>query len=185
MTRSATGVAAWATGICATLLAMSCEVDLSLGGPVDTDDGATASGGATASTTEQPVPCDLGAPCGSPCDPGPGPPPGNETAPTFCDSTGHCVEGPVDCFHECDEQPCGAPCSLCNPQDPGCLPSEVPRSCDEQRRCSDEAPNCSPNPQCGHRTCQPGEYCCNPSCGTCAPIGQGCSETPCGPPAPN
>jgi hypothetical protein len=32
---------------------------------------------------------------------------------------------------------------------------------------------------CGSRTCVTGEYCCNPSCSICTPLGSGCSATPC------
>jgi hypothetical protein len=34
-------------------------------------------------------------------------------------------------------------------------------------------------PVCGGKYCGADEYCCNPSCGTCAPRGQGCLADPC------
>jgi len=32
---------------------------------------------------------------------------------------------------------------------------------------------------CGANTCNAGNYCCNASCGVCAPLGTGCDATPC------
>ncbi|MFO0551873.1 MAG: hypothetical protein U0271_26030 [Polyangiaceae bacterium] len=47
-----------------------------------------------------------------------------------------------------------------------------------------------PGPSCGGKTCGANEYCCNDSCGICAPMGalciqqvcgQACTESDCGP----
>lgn len=35
---------------------------------------------------------------------------------------------------------------------------------------------------CGDRRCGTGEYCCNPSCGICAPMGAMCIQLACAPP---
>merc|ERR1712019_74861 len=35
--------------------------------------------------------------------------------------------------------------------------------------------------ECGSNTCDPGEYCCNESCGTCAPLGGFCTQEYCCP----
>lgn len=34
---------------------------------------------------------------------------------------------------------------------------------------------------CGPNVCESGEYCCNESCGICAPIGGACTQEFCGP----
>ena len=38
-----------------------------------------------------------------------------------------------------------------------------------------------PRPTCGGNVCNFGEYCCNPSCGTCTPIGAYCTQQVCAP----
>jgi hypothetical protein len=35
-------------------------------------------------------------------------------------------------------------------------------------------------PTCGKNICAKGQYCCNPSCGTCAPFGAMCTMQFCG-----
>merc|ERR1719361_811295 len=38
-----------------------------------------------------------------------------------------------------------------------------------------------PGDRCGDNVCDEGEYCCNESCGICAPEGGGCTKQFCGP----
>ena len=38
-----------------------------------------------------------------------------------------------------------------------------------------------PPATCGGNICGPGTYCCNPSCGTCTPIGAYCTQQVCNP----
>ncbi len=38
--------------------------------------------------------------------------------------------------------------------------------------------------KCGTNTCAAGEYCCNSSCGVCAPMGAACIQIACDPPPP-
>lgn len=42
------------------------------------------------------------------------------------------------------------------------------------------SPSSSPSTQCGSTTCHSNEYCCNPSCGVCAPRGGVCTQQFCG-----
>ena len=37
----------------------------------------------------------------------------------------------------------------------------------------------SDKPACGVMSCMPGEYCCDGTCGACAPIGTNCPADPC------
>jgi hypothetical protein len=46
---------------------------------------------------------------------------------------------------------------------------------------SDEVPIGSDGEACGTSTCQEGEFCCNESCGICAPKGGGCIQLFCEP----
>jgi hypothetical protein len=39
----------------------------------------------------------------------------------------------------------------------------------------------NPGPTCGPKTCTSGEYCCNSSCGICAPKGAACIQIACDP----
>jgi hypothetical protein len=83
----------------------------------------------------------------------------------------------------------------------GCMASEADVSQAELRGgCRYVCPRCRPNqpcpriacylechgpsdPQaCGDRVCGTGEYCCNPSCSTCAPEGGFCTQQYCEPP---
>ena len=98
-----------------------------------------------------------GDPC-SPCDPAAGmdcPPP--EPQPFACDLFGQCLPEPVDCgpcktddpdciYDSCLELglPCGTPCTICHPDDPGC---EEPGDmiCDAFLRCAfPEEVTCDP-----------------------------------------
>jgi hypothetical protein len=79
----------------------------------------------------------------------------------------------------------------------GCMATEADVSQAELRGgCRYVCPHCRPNQPCpriacrldcnahdalacGDRRCGSGEYCCNPSCGTCAPIGALCIQQYC------
>lgn len=38
---------------------------------------------------------------------------------------------------------------------------------------------CRPQEACGAAVCAAGSYCCNASCGICAPLGEGCTQDLC------
>jgi hypothetical protein len=38
---------------------------------------------------------------------------------------------------------------------------------------------CRPQEACGPASCGAGTYCCNASCGICAPVGEGCTQELC------
>lgn len=44
----------------------------------------------------------------------------------------------------------------------------------------ESSPSSSHSTQCGSTTCNSNEYCCNPSCGVCAPLGGVCTQQFCG-----
>ena len=56
---------------------------------------------------------------------------------------------------------------------------------DKSCRCKKEAgnpnDNGNPNDQCGTNVCGQGDYCCNESCGICAPEGGFCIQIACEP----
>lgn len=54
--------------------------------------------------------------------------------------------------------------------------------CDPSQSCDANTGECVPGSiPCGDATCEPGTYCCNPSCGTCAPLGGACDARACVP----
>jgi hypothetical protein len=65
-----------------------------------------------------PVESCAGIPCGKAC-PDVVTNPNNPPPLAFCDGTGHCVMGPIDCG-PCVGKPCGAFCGDCDPAGPGC-----------------------------------------------------------------
>jgi hypothetical protein len=72
---------------------------------------------------------------------------------------------------------CTVESGVCNPP-PGCNPPDVvcPAVC---------YGTCEPKPsgeRCGPNVCQAGEFCCNESCGICAPRGGACTQQLCEPP---
>lgn len=106
-----------------------------------------------------------------------------------------CEDNPHD---DCDPADGGADCGgLCVASLPVCATpdrkyiSTDPEQCAAIRfRCdpglvpfSDECGcGCEPGdsvPPCGGNPCGPGEFCCNPSCGICAPIGGACIQLEC------
>jgi hypothetical protein len=92
-----------------------------------------------------------------------------------CPGAGRCIDDPTD---DCDPRAGGADCGgLCvckGPQQP-CKPGthfvSSPRLC-----------ACVPDSggvPCGRNVCQPGTFCCNESCGICAPKGGACTQVIC------
>lgn len=60
---------------------------------------------------------------------------------------------------------------------------QIVAKCLEGYHWDETACNCLPDgggQPCGTSTCGAGQYCCNESCGICAPIGGGCIELYCG-----
>jgi hypothetical protein len=109
---------------------------------------------------------------------------------TVCPRGEHCELQPVQCIR--------APC----PAQPACVPDDVDPvkdpcaavRCRAGTHCQvtpivcittpcDPIVECVPNVaggQCGGNTCSAGQFCCNPSCGICAPKGGACTEQFCG-----
>lgn len=85
-------------------------------------------------------------------------------APEACMTDESCGEGRV-----CDHSVCLNPC----PPDAICI-----AACFGQ--CVDAEPEPEPEP-CGNTTCGEGTYCCNASCGICAPEGGFCTQQACAP----
>jgi hypothetical protein len=112
-----------------------------------------------------------------------------------------CVDDPTD---SCDPRRGGADCggvckrrgkpstSKCSYGDPNkTWVSKDPNQCATIRFfCAEGQPfsnecgcGCDTGASCGGNTCGAGEYCCNESCGICAPEGGGCIQLFCGDPA--
>ena len=76
----------------------------------------------------------------------------------------------ADCH---DNQFCTTEIGDCR-RPPGCRPRDIcPAVCYGVCRPRREAV------ECGAVSCEPGEVCCNPSCGTCVEPGERCSLDPC------
>jgi hypothetical protein len=91
-----------------------------------------------------------------------------------CPGAGQCVDDPTD---DCDPKAGGADCGglcVCKPRQP-CKPGShfeaSPRVC----AC---VPDSGGEP-CGRNVCGPGTFCCNESCGICAPKGGACTQVIC------
>ncbi|MBI4950856.1 MAG: hypothetical protein HY908_02400 [Myxococcales bacterium] len=144
-----------------------------------------------------PVPCASceAMPCGVPCGTGDVVPNGAGSGgtatppppwPPVCDGNGLCIGSEVFACPPgpCSGQPCGAPCAPCTfGPDPSC---EILLFCDDFGQCSDLVPQCAGGVPCGMANgqpvfCEPGSYCCNESCGICAPLGAACVEVACDP----
>jgi hypothetical protein len=93
-----------------------------------------------------------------------------------CPGAGQCIDDPTD---SCDPNSGGADCGgvcLCAAEGlcvPGFHWDSSPNAC-----------SCVPDKRtstkpCGGRTCGAKEYCCNASCGICAPVGGGCIQIAC------
>lgn len=101
------------------------------------------------------------------------------------------VEGKLDspgnetCFFKCKPCPpgmfCLEVCELVGNCRSDCL---VLGRCAPGYHWSEKACRCLPDGggvPCGASRCSQGEYCCNESCGICAPIGGGCIQIACVP----
>ena len=92
---------------------------------------------------------------------------------------------------------CGAKEYCCNPTCDACLPfgmSCTQEVCDPTSLTETSPPTDSSATTdffvpavetaalpCGSNVCQPGQFCCNPSCGICAPFGAACTDVFCPP----
>jgi hypothetical protein len=94
-----------------------------------------------------------------------------------CPGNGACQDDPSD---SCDPAHGGADCGglcVCKPPAGECPPDRIWNSSPAVCACA-----LVPAPvRCGRNTCADGEYCCNESCGTCAPQGGGCDAKLCAP----
>jgi hypothetical protein len=131
---------------------------------------------------------------------------------TYCDDitgTAQCIKAPSCRGHSCprgqhcelqEVQCIRAPC----PPFPGCVPDDEPPvkdpcatvRCKAGTHCEvtpivcittpcDPIAECVPDVtggSCGGNTCSAGQFCCNPSCGICAPKGGACTQQFCGEP---
>ena len=126
---------------------------------------------------------------------------------TYCDDVGdhaHCIENPtckgVSCgaFQHCElvqvqcvRAPC-PPVPICvdDPADDPCatIVCKANTHCEVTATLCDAKPQCTPVAQCvgdkgtipcGGNQCGPGSYCCNASCGTCAPKNGACTQQIC------
>jgi ZU5 domain-containing protein len=101
---------------------------------------------------------------------------------TVCDTDGNCCDPTRDanCAPSCDPnsgQTCPPP-----PPPPVCHANctDSTRACPPGTECNPMTGDCTPNAQpCGATTCGQGEYCCNASCGICAPLGGACTQQDC------
>jgi hypothetical protein len=116
----------------------------------------------------------------------------------LCDATtGDCVPDNVSCGnHACGpgEVCCNPSCGICAPVGIACAKLDCPMCTDASGQPCPAGTMCDPTTgtctgggggqSCGSTTCGPKEYCCNASCGTCAPLGSTCPQiacTKCGP----
>ena len=91
-----------------------------------------------------------------------------------CPGAGSCVDDPTD---SCDPQRGGADCG-------GRCVCAASGLCVEGSRWDDSPEVCGCVPDaggagCGDNTCAAGEFCCNASCGICAPRGGACIQIAC------
>jgi len=93
-----------------------------------------------------------------------------------CPGAGTCQDDPTD---SCNPSTGGADCG-------GLCICKQPAECPPDRVWNNSAKVCacvlvSTVEKCGNNLCSEGEYCCNPSCGICAPKGGACDAIKCGP----
>jgi hypothetical protein len=95
-----------------------------------------------------------------------------------CPGQGRCVDDPSD---SCDPNNGGADCGgLCTcVENVLCIKGSHFDSSPSVCACVPDAP---PPPSCGGHSCGAGQYCCNPSCGICAPFGAACIQIACASP---
>jgi hypothetical protein len=93
-----------------------------------------------------------------------------------CPGDGTCNDDPRD---DCDPQNGGADCSgLCSCAAEGrCADGQVWNA--SPKVCACESVKTAAGGDCGGNTCKDGEYCCNPSCGICAPMDGFCTQQAC------
>ncbi|MFO0669534.1 MAG: hypothetical protein U0235_07900 [Polyangiaceae bacterium] len=90
---------------------------------------------------------------------------GKTSALTTISANGSCTDGEMcRAGQHCQEAACLV---ACMPNDPHCCPSFC---------VDDPVPS-----KCGANTCGAGQYCCNESCGICAPMGAACIQMVCAP----
>lgn len=91
-----------------------------------------------------------------------------------------CATGTVCCNPSCGI--CTSPNGACDQR--ACLPEcTSDADCPPGDTCDPATGTCESGPvtgePCGNNLCGTGTYCCNPSCGICAPLGAGCTEQEC------
>jgi hypothetical protein len=76
---------------------------------------------------------------------------------------------------------CNASCGICAPLGGGCpdVMCEVAQPEETHEASAKQAPEESLATTCGGRVCAAGTYCCNASCGICAPKGASCTQQVC------
>jgi len=98
-------------------------------------------------------------------------------AGTRCPGQGSCVDDPRDaCTPHAGGADCGGIC-LC----PGAANCPAGTHWDGSPAACACVPDVLTGTRCGSNTCGAGEFCCNASCGTCAPRGGSCTQQVCAP----
>lgn len=95
---------------------------------------------------------------------------------TRCPGAGSCIDDPLDtCTPQAGGRDCAGicRCALTGSCPPGNHWDDSPSVC----ACAPD----EPSTPCGSDTCGADEFCCNASCGTCAPIGGACIQVFCPP----
>jgi hypothetical protein len=94
-----------------------------------------------------------------------------------CPGAGVCQDDPSD---SCDPQNGGADCGgicRCGPTPKPCAQGTVWNGDPAICACVPEPP--AQGSTCGMNTCPAGQFCCNASCGICAPMGGVCIQIAC------
>jgi hypothetical protein len=92
-----------------------------------------------------------------------------------CPGSGVCQDDPSD---SCDPNHGGADCGgicTCGPNNKLCAQGLVWNGDPAVCACAPPASGAT----CGKNTCAAGQFCCNPSCGICAPAGGVCTQMAC------
>ena len=94
-----------------------------------------------------------------------------------CPGAGVCQDDPSDtCDPKHGGADCGGLCS-CGPNNKLCAKGLVWNGDASVCACVPAAP--APGGSCGQNTCAADQYCCNASCGICAPMGGVCIQIAC------
>ncbi len=56
--------------------------------------------------------------------------------------------GPGDDYDPCEDKACGAGCTVCPPDDPNCVETDVVKFCQSDGSCSSNQPSCEDKPEC-------------------------------------